>query len=358
MLIGEAIGRQLNAGLDVGWFDSFSRVLIKDSSEFEVSENLASELPGIGGNSSQAGVSIQYEFDLKSGSVNDLSINAATRSDRADAKHTIQSVMKDDLIIRDLGYSIIHCFKEIMNKSAFFISRLDTNAGTYEKNETGTMVQLDFGKLEKSMKEQGIKGMEKQVYIGKTLLPVRLIIELMPEEVVSRRRRKTNRANRSMGRKTSDRFKERSSFNLFITNIEATKLTAEAIADIYRSRWQIELCFKLWKGTFGIDKMNPMKIERLMCLLKMRLLMILINWEIFAYKRHEVFQKTHQLLSMIKSMKTLQENTIALKEILINQCKGLARWIRKISEMLDSHHWLEKKKNKLGLAEILSTNVL
>ena len=56
---------------------------------------------------------------------------------------------------------------------------------------------LDFRQLYKIMKKNHIERFDKEVYIGKEdKLPVRLIIELMPDEVFSTRMQKINRYNK------------------------------------------------------------------------------------------------------------------------------------------------------------------
>jgi hypothetical protein len=112
-LIGEALSNQITHSIKAGWFELFSRVLIKDSTKFDVPESLAKQLPGFGGGASKAGVSIQFEFDIKAGGVNDLNITAAKRPDSRDTSETIHKVRKGDLILRDLGYAIISCFRII-----------------------------------------------------------------------------------------------------------------------------------------------------------------------------------------------------------------------------------------------------
>jgi len=185
-----------------------------------------------------------------------------------------------------------------------------------------------------------------------------MIIELMPEEVVNKRLKKTNALNKKKGQKTSDNYKTRACFNLYITNVAETVLEAGAIVKIYKIRWQVELVFKAWKSIFGIDNNNPMKYERLICLLNIRLLLILINWDMFMYKRSQLYEKTGKLLSINKCFKTLQESGKELKEILTNNCKKLMKWLEEMSRLFESHHWLEKKKNKIGLAELMLLNSL
>jgi hypothetical protein len=355
-LIGSQLSHQVNHSIDTGWLKLFKRVLIKDSTKFDVSENLAKQLPGFGGNASKAGVCIQYEFDIKAGEVNDLTITPANVPDNKNTSQTISKVREGDLIIRDLGYSIISCLHIINKVGAYFISRLNVSILVYEMKDN-KLVELDFEKLHKVMKEGKIQRLEKQVIIGKEeKLPVRIIIELMPEDVVNRRLKKTNAYNKRKGNNTSDNYKIRACFNLFITNISDKVLEADTIVKIYKTRWQVELIFKAWKSIFGIDNNNPMKYERLICLLNIRLLLILINWDTFMYKRLQLYKKTGKLLSINKCFKTLQESSKELKNILTNNCKKLTKWLEEISRLFESHHWLEKRKNKIGLAEIMMLN--
>jgi hypothetical protein len=357
-LIGNQLSHQVNQTIDIAWFKFFKRVLIKDSTKFDVSENLESQLPGSGGSASKAGVCIQYEFDIKAGEVTDLTITPANVPDTKDASKTIENVKAGDLIIRDLGYSIISGFDTINKAGAFFISRLNVTIIVYEMKDD-KLVEIDFVKLKKTMKEGNIKRLEKHVYVGKKdKLPVRMIIELMPDEIINKRLKNKNTFNKKKGTQTSDNYKTRACFNLYIANIEDTVLNADAIVKIYKIRWQVELIFKAWKSIFGIDNNNPMKYERLICTLNMRLLLILINWDLFMYKRLQLYEKTGKLLSINKCFKTLHESSKDLKDILTNNCKKLITWIEEISRLFESHHWLEKKKNNIGLAELMLLNTL
>jgi hypothetical protein len=291
-LIGDLLSNQINSSIDVGWFGKFKRVLIKDSTKFDVSANLAEQLTGFGGNASKAGVSIQYEFDLKSGQVNDLSIGPANRNDATDAKETIGNMREGDLIIRDLGYANNACFATMNQAGAYFISKLSVGTKVYEM-KNGELIEVDFSELYKKMVKDEITRLSMQVIMGATeKLPVRLIVDLMPEQEINKRIRIKKAFNKKRGRNTGANFMSKACFNLFITNIEETVLSADIIVKAYKLRWQLELIFKIWKSVFGIDNNNPMKYERLMCLLNVRLLLILINWELFMHKRCQLFTET------------------------------------------------------------------
>lgn len=357
-LIGNQLAHQVNHSIGAEWFKPFERVLIKDSTKFDVSENLVGQLPGSGGSASKAGVCIQYEFDIKSGNVNDLSITPANVPDSKNASLTIGNVKAGDLLIRDLGYSNISCFATMQKAAAFFISRLNPMVIVFEMIDD-VLVEIDFDKLKKTMEKGKIRRLEKRVHIGqKDKFPVRLIIELMPDEIINKRLKAKNAFNKKKGKQTSDGYKTRACFNLYITNIEDTVLEAEVIVKIYKIRWQVELIFKAWKSIFGIDHVNPMKYERLISTLNIRLLLILINWSFFMCKRQQLYEKTGKLLSISKCFNTLHNYSDELIELLTNDGKKIKGWLEEMYRLFDSHHWLEKRKNKIGLAELMLLKTL
>ena len=357
-LLGEYLSEQIRCSLDTDWLDLFNRVVIKDSTKFDVPEELQEKLPGFGGSASKAGCCIQYEFDIKGGQVNDINITPANRPDSRDAAETTALVREGDLTIRDLGYFRLKYFKTIEEDGAYFLSRLNTNTLVYQKTDD-KYVELDFGKLYQTMKASHLLISDIQVYIGKEeKFPVRLIIELCPEEVFNKRIRKVNAYNKKKGHKTSENCKNRAKLSLYITNIPADKIEGGVISKIYKIRWQIELTFKTWKSTFNLAKVKKMKYERLMCLLNIRLLLIMINWELFSMERTIQFKKTGNLLSAAKCFNTLKDNIEKLRRPLLNNCKGLRKWIRWMKSAFESSHWLESKKNKMGLEEILYLKIL
>ena len=67
-------------------FNCFNRILLKDSTCFQVHESLADCYPGSGGDASTASVRIQFEYDILSGKINDLSVNAFNDQDAKDSE--------------------------------------------------------------------------------------------------------------------------------------------------------------------------------------------------------------------------------------------------------------------------------
>ena len=216
----------------------------------------------------------------------------------------LDNVYEGDLLIRDLGYYAFKSFANILKKRASFISRLGTKTNVFEiKN--GKLQKLDFKAIYRKMKRCQLSRMYKDVFIGNIeKIPVRLVIELMPDDVYEQRMRKISKLHKKKGYQTSEEYKFLSRFNLFITNVPKEILPDEVISSLYRIRWQIELIFKIWKSVIGIHHARKMKYQRWLCLLYFKLLMIIVNWNIIMEQRNYLYRWKGKLLSLNKCFKT------------------------------------------------------
>lgn len=353
VLIEKQLSLKLGKELDAGWLSSFNRVIIKDGTRFDLPEEYKNFLAGSGGSASQAGACLQFEYDLKSGHITDLSLTPAKRPDIKDAVEVLDTVERNDLVIRDLGYYAFSSLTNISTKGAFYISRLGSKTNVYEiKNNI--LQKLDFKSLYYQMNQNNLSQICKDVLIGTDAkIPVRLIIELMPEAVYEQRMRKIKRLHEKKGYQTSEEYKFMSRFNLFITNVPLAVLPDQVIASLYRIRWQIELIYKIWKSIFGIHHTRKMKYKRWLCLLHFKLLLMIIHWNLIMKQRNLFYKWEGRLLSLNKCFKTLFDNSHRLRKALRQGLKGIAKFINWAENILNEHHWLEKKKKSLGLEKIL-----
>ncbi|MED0958302.1 IS4 family transposase, partial [Bacillus paramycoides] len=111
----------------------FERILILDSTTFQVPDRFASTYPGAGGCSHKAGVKIQLEYDLLSGEFSDVKIEPGKRSDQAYGATRTGMAQKNELYIRDLGYFRLQDFKSIQDKQGYYLSRLKLPTKIYRK---------------------------------------------------------------------------------------------------------------------------------------------------------------------------------------------------------------------------------
>jgi hypothetical protein len=352
LLIEKQLTVELDHQIEAGWLSPFNRVTIKDGTRFKLPEDYKDYLPGSGGSASKAGACLQFEFDLKSGHVIDLGLTPANRPDVKDAVEVLDTVECNDLVIRDLGYYAFPSFSNISSKGAFFISRLGSKTNVYEiKKEK--LQKLDFKALYYEMKRHQLSRVFKDVLIGtEAKIPVRLVIELMPDAVYEQRMRKTCKLHKKKGYQTSEEYKFMSRFNLFITNVPKEMLPDEVVSVLYRMRWQIELIFKIWKSVIGIHYTRKMKYKRWLCLLHFKLLLMIVNWNIIMAQRNHLYRRKGKLLSLNKCFKTLFDNSYRLREALKLGLKGISKFICWAEKILDENHWLERKNKSMGLEKI------
>lgn len=352
-LLAECLSTQVSTDIESTELHLFKTVRIKDSTTFDIHPSLANVFEGFGkggGRCSKAGVSIQYEFDIKGGKILDIDLQSAVSKDSADAISKKEDINKNDLIIRDLGYYSDVMIEQFIERGAFFISKLYHNVSVRLNQDDE---KIDFNVLYRQMKANEDSCLDINVYIGKKKRPVRLIVQLVPEQIYEQRVRQRNKENKSAGYATSDEFKARARFNLHICNIATSDCSNETILKLYRIRWQIELVFKIWKSIMHIDVLPKMKRERFLTTLYLKLLWVFINWNIISNCRNYFYRTSMRLLSPFKCFQTMKEMNIELRKSLLKQKDGLGNTLEEILDKLSSNHWVEKRKKRFNFEDII-----
>ena len=355
-LIQKQLSTEIAHQIETEWFSKFNRVIIKDGTRFDLQDEFKDILPGSGGSASEAGACIQFEFDLKKGSIIQLDITPANRPDNKEASEVLDDVEEGDLVIRDLGYHLFNSFSNIIKRKAFFISRLHPKIHVYIL-KNGCYHKLDFKELYLNMTNLKQDWDCRKVFIGGDKIPVNLGIEILPEDIWEKRLKNADKISKKKGRKTNEDYKFKIRFNLFITNVPNEELPIKMMSTLYRIRWQIELIFKVWKSVFGINDKSRMKFERWLCLLYVKLLIMLVNWNIIMSTRNHMHECNGKLLSLNKCFKTLFDNNYRFRKALkhgLGEIRKLLAWIDKI---FIKNHWLEMKKKSKSLKEIIDLKI-
>ena len=337
-----------------GWMDLFKRIPVKDGTRFDLPDTFAIYFKGFGGKcTSNSAMCIQFEYDLKTGTIMEFKLTSANIPDCKDAQLTMDDIQAGDLILRDLGYSGLNIFESIIEKDAYFISKLNTQTAVFEL-ENNLYVPLNFEKLYKNMEKTGCKTKEIEVFIGKNKkIPTRLIVMPVPQNVYDERIRKNKKENRKKGCTMRAEYAHRQHFNCYITNIEKGILPPQAIRNIYRLRWQIELVFKQWKSTYKIDKTHQMKYERWMTLFYARMLLMLIHWQLYHLSKITKYNIENKLLSLAKCFISLQSKANKITAIVGKSKTEIKNTIRELISFIAIGHDLETKKGKKSQQEII-----
>ena len=348
-----ALERQLNVIFETRFLPAFKSIRIKDGTRFNLSANLYKHYKGSGGSkgTSNSALCIQFEYDGLSGKILTLEITDATRNDQTDAKETVSRVEMGDLIIRDLGYYSLPTLAKFDAAEAFFISRLGAKTNIYKPEQKD---EISFKELYNDMVRQKQPCIEMEVHVGKKeRMPARLIIAIVPEEIYKNRIRKVEKTNKENGYNTSDDYKARCRFNLFITNVKSEVLSADDVLVLYKLRWQIELMFKNWKSILKIDQLQKMKYERFTCILIAKLVLIVIDLQIIWSVKKFYFEKKNKILSMFKCFKTLQKEFKIVYGILKEKKEESKDLYQKIVKIFSANHWKEKRKYRMNYEELL-----
>lgn len=320
----------------------FERIVINDSTVFQLPAEYADKYKGCGGGASNAGVKTQYCYDLLSQQIIDITVQDGTSPD---CKYPLQDLRSNDLRIEDLGYFKVEKFSVIEKAEAYFLSRLKFGVNIYSLAK-GHYKQLDLLNVVGKMQEGEIKNM--QVYLGeKEKYPTRLVLEKVPRQLANEKRRKltTDKQNKRKGIS-----KERLIFcdvNAFITNATGEQLPNHLLRQCYSLRWQIEIIFKAWKSLFKIDKVKQMKIERFECFHYGCLMLIIASANLLRYFKQWYIKKYQDEISELKFFKLITSMKQELKEMIKKHKCEIAIFLDQLSEIIERTCVKEQKKNRL-----------
>lgn len=123
-------------------FKGFKRVLLQDSTCIGLPLCVRKFFPGNCSNGKQrAGAKIQAVYDLLSGRFCSFAFTAYTYNDQRASSMILNIARKGDLVIRDLGYMVLNCFKQMLGNGIDFVSRYRYGIKLYDI-QTGKEIQL------------------------------------------------------------------------------------------------------------------------------------------------------------------------------------------------------------------------
>ena len=281
----------------------FNRVLIKDSTSFQIDESHAESYEGSGGSGSPASMRIQFEYDILSSDIVDFSVHEFVDQDPTNSLETIELLKSGDLVIRDLAYMGTEVLQEVVKAGAHFLCRLGSTVSVYEKDSNGTYVRLLFSDILKRIKKNKQNVLKQSIYIKKGVyFEVRLVLYLLPNKIIEKRKRdaqnKVKRRKKKKKNKKTLPVKQLSEkeikarlrqkresdarlhFNIMITDMKMPCVETMNLYELYTIRWQVELIFKCWKSVIKINNVKKVKLERLECYVLSKILLVLLTWRI------------------------------------------------------------------------------
>ena len=279
--------------IETSLFEKFSKILIVDSSLWNISPYLKNIFPGSGGSASAASIKTQLIYEYKTGSMDTVDIEKGTSNDPSYAKKIPAKVNKNYLILFDLGYWSVDLFLKIQKKGAFYVSRLKSDVSLWLKDDNGFLKII----LEKILGNQNTSAIEFYAYLKKKH-KTRIIAFRVPEEIANRRRQKLKIKSKKNGFKVSKRSFALCDWTILITNCDENLMTGKMIRSVYRIRWTIELIFKSWKSILKIDECNvKTNVNRLLCELYGKLILATFIHNVYQVSNYYLWIKEKKEIS-------------------------------------------------------------
>jgi Transposase DDE domain len=323
-------GRQVQLFLQSGWLESFPRILIHDSSSWDLPAALQSVFAGSGGSASPANCKLHLTYELKRGLLNRLRLTAGKDPDQAFGPQLLPQIRVKDLVITDLGFFSLRFFAALTAQGAYFLSRF--LIGTQLRTaDTGQPIDLA-----RVLRKATADAYQHRVLMGSGAgVACRLIGLRVPEPIAQRRRRQLKKNAQKKGRTPSQLHLQLCDWTLLVTNAAEVLLPAPKIRTFYRLRWQIELIFKQLKSVLRIHQCRTTKKHRLLCELYGKLIAAVLLHSLHGPLQAELWNQHHQALSFDKLWKRVPKRALTLLQASLNSLNQFIRaFLRELPKLL------------------------
>ena len=321
----------------------FQGVYVQDGTVISLPEELRDEWRGCGGSTPEAGQSslrVQVRLDLAQGGMQGPWLQEGRAAERSGEAHEAP-LPAGCLYNVDGGYFTLGEMRAHGQAGCWWLTT--AKAGTLLIDERGQCWDLvSFLRAQKG------EEVDVQVSLGKReRLPVRLIARRVSAERAKRRRenarrcvegkpkgvrRPNARKGRAAGAKRQRQRKQRKTgkarlllldWTILVTNVPQELLSVDEALVLARCRWQIELCWKLWKQVGKLDTWRSAKPYRILTEVYAKLLGCLVtHWftliECWQVPNHSMV-KARQVVQWMAPALALGEAGVVSLETMV-QC--------------------------------------
>jgi len=240
------------------------RILVGDSSTIALNRSLASVFPGATNQSGidSAQLKFQLTLDLLTGRWLQTDLSSYKKPDQSASRDVLAATLKPgDLIIRDLGYTVVETFGEIAAAGAFYLSRHLQGTALFDPS---SKQRLELYKLASERAALPGKTFSMEVLMGAgSMLPCRLVFIRVPQEIADGRRRKLKEKAKRKGRSAPTKIHlALQDWSFYVTNLDETQAGNTQLYELYQLRWRVENIFKIAKSQTGLLKIAGHRTNR------------------------------------------------------------------------------------------------
>ncbi|MGI0156731.1 MAG: IS4 family transposase, partial [Thermoplasmata archaeon] len=223
----------------------FTDLLIQDSTVIRLFAALAKAYPAtrLAKNTKSkrtAGVKVATLFSARANGPARLELFPETTSEIDTLK--IGPWVKGSVVLTDLGFYKHQGFARIEENGGFFLSRLKANANP-------TLIGSHLVHRGRAIELEGKRWSEVAPRLHREVLDAEVELSFQRRGYRGRHRGDTLRA-----RLVAVWDEVHQMYHTYVTNIPVDALSAEDVAELYRTRWSVELLFKEAKGSFHLDR--------------------------------------------------------------------------------------------------------
>ncbi|MEK6876764.1 MAG: IS4 family transposase [Nanoarchaeota archaeon] len=321
-------------------FKGFKRVLLQDSTSIGLPVCVNKFFPGNRSKGKQlAGAKIQSVYDLLSGCFCHFALTAYTYNDQRAAQRITSIAHKGDLVIRDLGYMVLNCFRQMLEKDIDFVSRYKYGIKLYD-TQTGQHLNL----LKLLRKKTDI---DLWVIAGDAeRLKVRIVAVKLPGKVALERKRKAaQHHNKRLNH--SKEYMQLLSYGIYITSVKEEQWNYLEVVESYSFRWRIETIFKCWKSHFNVDSLIPQstlltkaRVEGI--IYAMLIFVTLFQVHFYNYFATKVKERTGQFLSLIKLCEFIETHLVWMIESTLQKVEDAVSYYCRYDKRSERKNYMEK----------------
>ncbi len=172
-----------------------------------------------------------------------------------------------DVVLLDRGYNQPKTLVPFLDRGGDVVLRYNAHSMNLYEIETKECGQERMVKVDWESRLQTLKGQPGYfpVYLrhgGKRIEVFMHAMPLPPEKAAQARRQARERAKKN-GRNPSEKALYLSEWVLVVTSVPPALLDTDAIANLYRVRWQVELVIKRLKSLLQVDELRARKHSQL-----------------------------------------------------------------------------------------------
>ena len=287
--------------------NQFTGVYVHDSTTITLPDELRKVWKGGRGKNDheKASLKLHLRFDVLTGVFDQFHLTDGVTSD-SKVEEQFEQLPPKSLRLADLGYFTFDTFEQLTQNDIYWISPYKMRCNLYD--EAGERIYLD-----EYLSTKTADTIDLGCFIGaKKRLPIRFIAVRRLEQETNSRRRHIKREAKQKGRTPSKERLLLAGWDIYITNVDASLLTAEQIAPIYSIRWQVELMFKSFKSIGNLNETRRYKAENVLCEVYAKLIaQVLRHWIMLASGWRCIQQdiiKTAELIGRHARMLTMSFN--------------------------------------------------